>query len=558
MKNRNWLVCVLLAAVLLAACSGGGDVSGSGGSVDSSGHVTLDFWYALGGDAGAAVEELVARFNASQSDITIVATYQGDYTTAMAKIYSAIAGETVPNVVQIGGAPLLGSSDTIIPITDFTTGDTSFDLASIRPAFLEYNTAGGVLWSLPFNNSVPILYYNQDLFTAAGLDPESPPQNLDELLVAAQALTTSPDASGMPTQWGLNTRDDTHWFLSTMILENGGQIVSADESQMLYNSPAAVAMLQLWGDWVNTYRVMPANQHTESLTDFLAGKLGMLLGSTSVLTSVQTQASFQVGTAMFPAVGTNRQVPLGGGSLAIFKNDDTRLLSASWEFVKFMISPESSLYLTTQTGYIPIYADALDWPEIQTLVAENPTRKAAIDSLPYAVSIPVFSALGNSWGQPLPSKPWMMPRHQWTMPLRLNSRSLPEIRLRPLGPPCTKEVGSPALSAACSVPTSVSLLTEAGYPASPRAAPWGNPASGAPWPIDPPNNPPEPLRKHPFRQPAPGCGNPASRWWCCPVSWMARRSRLLFGWQNKFLPSWPVTRISPAHYSACPCRQPVS
>jgi sn-glycerol 3-phosphate transport system substrate-binding protein len=396
MKNRNWLVCVLLAAVLLAACSGGGDVSGSGGSVDSSGHVTLDFWYALGGDAGAAVEELVARFNASQSDITIVATYQGDYTTAMAKIYSAIAGETVPNVVQIGGAPLLGSSDTIIPITDFTTGDTSFDLASIRPAFLEYNTAGGVLWSLPFNNSVPILYYNQDLFTAAGLDPESPPQNLDELLVAAQALTTSPDASGMPTQWGLNTRDDTHWFLSTMILENGGQIVSADESQMLYNSPAAVAMLQLWGDWVNTYRVMPANQHTESLTDFLAGKLGMLLGSTSVLTSVQTQASFQVGTAMFPAVGTNRQVPLGGGSLAIFKNDDTRLLSASWEFVKFMISPESSLYLTTQTGYIPIYADALDWPEIQTLVAENPTRKAAIDSLPYAVSIPVFSALGNS------------------------------------------------------------------------------------------------------------------------------------------------------------------
>ena len=37
-------------------------------------------------------------------------------------------------------------------------------------------------------------------------------------------------------------------------------------------------MLQLWSDWVNTYEIMPVNQHEESLTDFLAGKLGMLIG----------------------------------------------------------------------------------------------------------------------------------------------------------------------------------------------------------------------------------------------------------------------------------------
>lgn len=394
MKNRRWLACVLLVALLLVSCGSKGDETG--GSVDSSGHVTLDFWYAMGGDAGTAVEDLIARFNASQSDITVVATYQGDYTTAMAKIYSAIAGETVPNVVQVGGAPLLGTSSTILPISDFTNNDSSFDLSLIRPALLEYNTAGGVLWSLPFNNSVPILYYNKDLFTDAGLDPENPPQNLNELLAAAQALTSSPDASGLPTQWGLNTSNDTHWFLSTLILENGGQIVNSDETQMLYNSPEAVAMLQLWSDWVLTYKVMPANQHQEALSDFLAGKLGMLIASTSTATSVKSQATFPVGTAMFPAMGTNRQVPLGGGSLAIFKNADSRITAASWEFVKFMVSAESSLYLTTHTGYIPIYADALDTPEIQALIAENPVRKAAIDSLPFAVSIPVFSALGNS------------------------------------------------------------------------------------------------------------------------------------------------------------------
>jgi sn-glycerol 3-phosphate transport system substrate-binding protein len=364
--------------------------------VDDEGNITLEFWYALGGDSGEAVEELVDQFNTSHPGITVVATYQGDYTTAMAKVYSAITGGAMPNIAQLGAAPLLGSSDAILPMSDFMATDSSFDQSAIRPAFWEYNTAGGVIWSMPFNNSVPILYYNKVLFTAAGLDPELPPQNLDELLAIAQTLTIPGESTGTPTQWGLNTKADTHWYLSTLILQNGGLIINEDETKMLYNSPEAVEMLQLWSDWVNTYQVMPVNQHEESLSDFLAGKLGMLLGSTSQVGSIKDQAPFEVGTAMFPAVGEVHKVPLGGGSLVIFKNDDTRLVDASWEFVKFMVSRDSSIFLTSKTGYIPIYADALDWPEIASLVADNPLRQAALDSLVYAVSIPIFSALGNS------------------------------------------------------------------------------------------------------------------------------------------------------------------
>ena len=165
---------------------------------------------------------------------------------------------------------------------------------------------------------------------------------------------------------------------------------------MLYNSPEAVEMLQLWSDWVNTYKIMPINQHEESLTDFLSGKLGMLIGSTSLVRSINEQAAFEVGTAIFPAVGGVHKVPLGGGSLVIFKNDDQRLVDASWEFIKFMVSKDSSIFLTSQTGYIPIYTDALDWAEVTSLVADNPLRQAAFDSLPNTVSIPVFSALGSS------------------------------------------------------------------------------------------------------------------------------------------------------------------
>lgn len=397
MKIKGWVFILTLVALLVAACGGAKeDATGNGGSVSKDGHITLDFWYALGGDSGTAIEELIKEFNSSQPEITVAGVYQGDYTTAMAKVYSAIAGQTLPNIAQLGGAPLLGSSGVIIPMSDFFASDKSFDPALIRSAFWDYNNAGGVLWTMPFNNSVPILYYNRDLFTAAGLDPDKPPQNVDELLAAAQTLTIRSSSDAVPTQWGLNTRADTHWYLSTLFLENGAKITNQDETEVMYNSPEAVAMLQIWGDWVNKYKVMPANQHEEALSDFLAGKIAMMLGSTSHITTIQSSATFKVGTALFPAVGNVRMLPLGGGSLVIFKNSDQRLVDASWKFVKFMASKESSIYLTSKTGYIPIYGDAQNWSEIQSLFTESPLRRAAIDSLQYAVSIPVFSALGNS------------------------------------------------------------------------------------------------------------------------------------------------------------------
>ncbi len=394
---KKSILVLVITVLLLSACGGGSSKtsSGGGGSVDADGNVTLDFWYALGGDSGKAIEDLVNQFNASHPNIKVVGTYQGNYTTAMAKVYSAITGDTLPNVAQLGAAPLLGSSGAVLPVKDFLAADSSFNLEKIHPAFLQYNTAAGEMWSLPFNNSVPILLYNKDLFVAAGLDPEDPPEDIDELLEYAKALTVK-DSNGVVTQYGLNTKDDTHWYLSTLFLENGAQIVSEDESEMLYNSPEAVAMLQTWSDWVNVDQVMPKNQHAEAQSDFLAGKLGMLLGSTSGVSGIQKDAAFKVGSAMFPMVNGVRKVPVGGGSLVIFKNDNEQIRNASWEFVKFMISEQSSIYLTSQTGYIPIYKDALNWPEIESIIEDNPLRVAAIDSLEFAVSIPVFSALGNS------------------------------------------------------------------------------------------------------------------------------------------------------------------
>jgi sn-glycerol 3-phosphate transport system substrate-binding protein len=91
-------------------------------------------------------------------------------------------------------------------------------------------------------------------------------------------------------------------------------------------------------------------------------------------------------------------VPIGGASLAISKNDDPAIVDASWEFVKFMMSRERSFFLSTHTGYLPIYRDALEWAEMQTYLEDHPEQRVAIEQLDHAYAIPVFSALGTSDG----------------------------------------------------------------------------------------------------------------------------------------------------------------
>jgi len=399
-KTSISLVGLVIVLLIGAACGGSPAVEktevSSSGSIDQNGKIMLEFWYSLGGDTGKVVEALVSQFNESQSEVTVNPTYQGEYAAIMAKIWAAISSGKTPNVAQLGAAPLLGETGAIVPISDYLEPG-GFDRSQVWDVFWQYNTAGGTLWSMPFNNSVPVLYYNRDLFAAAGLDPDQPPQTWDQVIEYGKQLTRDTDNNNEIDQWGINTHENTHWYLSTLFLGNGAQIVNPEGTEVLYDSPEAVQMLQLWSDLVNVEKIMPPNQHSEARADFLAGKLGMLLNSSSSIFSMERDASFKVGVAVIPAVaGREPVIPIGGGSLVILKQEDEKIQQAAWEFVRFMASEESALELATKTGYLPIYSDLLDSPEFKAYLSEHPNVKASTQSLDYAVSIPEFSALGTS------------------------------------------------------------------------------------------------------------------------------------------------------------------
>ena len=121
------------------------------------------------------------------------------------------------------------------------------------------------------------------------------------------------------------------------------------------------------------------------LADFSAGKAAMTLGSTASLKQIlnDVNGKFEVGTAYFPKVSDDDKggVSIGGGSLWALNNEDPAKQQAVWEFVKFLVSPESQAYWNSQTGYFPVTVAAHNEAVFKDTIAQYPQFKTAIDQL---------------------------------------------------------------------------------------------------------------------------------------------------------------------------------
>src|SRR5215216_1727311 len=130
------------------------------------------FWHAMTASNGEAVNRMVEAFNKSQSKITVEAAFQGNYDDALAKLKTALASNSAPALIQVYdiGQRFMIDSGEIVPIQDFIDRD-QFDVSDLEPAVLNYYKVTDKLYSMPFNASSAILYYNKDAFKEAGLDP---------------------------------------------------------------------------------------------------------------------------------------------------------------------------------------------------------------------------------------------------------------------------------------------------------------------------------------------------------------------------------------------------
>lgn len=347
---------------------------------------TITFWHAMGGVNGEALDYLVNKFNEeNEYGIMVEAQYQGSYDDEINKLKSAQLGNMGADLVQVYdiGTRFMIDSGWIVPMQDLVDAD-GFDLSVIEPNIAAYYTVGDKLYSMPFNSSTPILYYNKDMFAEAGI--ENVPTSFSEIMAAGEKLS----AAGHNEAISLAIYG---WFFEQFTCKQGLEYVNNGNGRDSYatavafdENGAALNILTAWKELYDTgYAPNVGRGGDAGLADFSAGQSAMTLGSTASLKQIlqDVDGKFEVGTAYFPTVvdGSQGGVSIGGGSLWALDNQDDVKKAATWKFIKFLVSAESQAYWNAQTGYFPVTTQAQNEQVFIDNVAQYPQFQTAIDQL---------------------------------------------------------------------------------------------------------------------------------------------------------------------------------
>ena len=382
MNKRTPLLTLVVLSALLLVSIGVMQVA-----AQESEPVTISFWYALGGSQGETLQALIDEFNATNTDgVTVEATFSGDYGETAQKLIAGIEAGELPNGGLVAAPPLWTCREGNFLIEDFINGPEGINMEDYWPVLWDYNTFEGHICSLPFNNSTMVMYYNKDLMTQAGLDPEAPPQTWDELVTQAQAVVNA-----VPGTIGVEVRDEA-WWLKGLILQNGGQIMNEDSSAPMFNSEAGYGAMEYWASLIEQ-GLMPPAQHGDSRDLFIAGRIPFWMSSTGNIGRVTEGAQFDFGTAFLPG-NVSRGATVGGAGLAMFPDDPANEL-ATWRFLKWLAQPENSINWTLATGYVPIQIAAAESEEVLAAFETQPAFRAGFEQLQIASQYPHFWEMGT-------------------------------------------------------------------------------------------------------------------------------------------------------------------
>jgi len=346
--NKKLLIAAGLigaAAVVLSGCSasGGGD----------EGPVTITYTNFISNDGNEDnLQKIVDAFEKANPDITVDVTTMpyADYGTAL---QTDLAAGTESDVFDIEYANYAQyqANGVLAPITVANPD-------AYKKSLLDAYATDGTQYALPSSFSDVVLYYNKDLFDAAGVDYPTADWTWEDEKAAAEKLTDK--SQGI---WGDHQPVSFYEFYK-VLAQNGGQFLSDDGTKVAFNTPAGIEAAHWLVDKSGT--VMPTIEQGQGTADFDTnlfkdGKLAMMHTGIWVFGAVAdvpnwdiavepgntTQASAVFSNAL--GVSANSKHPEAAGKWAEFlSSSDTTVdvrLDAGWELPPISDDAKLSTYL---------------------------------------------------------------------------------------------------------------------------------------------------------------------------------------------------------------------
>lgn len=322
-----------------------------------SSNVEIDFMHIWGtppGEQAAAqkhpAELLIDAFNAKNTGVTVKSRVDStDYFETLQKAQAEMAAGNPPALVATPWSNIYYASEglgitNLEDVAAAAGADVTTLLGNLKPEVVSLVQLDGATKGVPFAFSTPVIYYNVDALTAAGVDPAQLWADWDAF---AQLGPTLKDANNGNPLIAVGTNYD--WPAQSLIQSNGGRVLN-DEQQPAMDSPEAVAALQTIaglaeaGLWQN-------GTAKDNRASFVSGAIPAFMASIAGLGGLTNEVTFSLATTPFPVYpGKPRQMSSGGSFIGCYAKE-TEQQAAAWQFLNFAVSQEGT-EIWMKTGYL--------------------------------------------------------------------------------------------------------------------------------------------------------------------------------------------------------------
>ncbi|WP_418667015.1 ABC transporter substrate-binding protein [Allofournierella sp.] len=340
-----------------------------------------DFW-----------EGVKTGFEAKYPNITIewVTAPYGEIVNQV--INMAGGGDKVDMIFgEIGWIPTLEDAGLTVPVTDVLTADY---LADFYDSVLDGCKIGGEIYGLPMYTSPYVLYYNKDLFTQAGLDPNAPPTTYDEMLEMAGKLAKLKTADGNKVYpFGQTTASVavSGSAINAMVYNFGGTVLAPDGTLSIDNQgfKDAITMLQE----LDKKGYNPQNAKLKDLRQlFATGQLAMYYDQSWGFNGVQSinpEAKNFAATAKPLKGGSGNGASMLQAHILAYMDNGENQKTAARLFTEYLVTADQLQdYMTNITPAYPA-------TKSMESMALNPVLEGAAGAIENLTTTPFIPTLGD-------------------------------------------------------------------------------------------------------------------------------------------------------------------
>jgi multiple sugar transport system substrate-binding protein len=343
------------------------------------------FSFTTGSDKIDALEELIDVFEAENPDIRIEYS-TADFGSYFTKLQTDFAAGNAPDVFELNYENFVtfASRGTLLDIGDYIDGSSNISTSTFYPAALDAFSYDDHQLALPITFSTVMLFYNKDLFDAAGVSYPDDSWTWDDVISAATAITDAPNRV-----WGIS-QPVQFWEFYKVAAQAGGGLTVTPTIQI--NTEANLAAAHYLVDKVQVHHVMPTDIEMSGVGDidlFLNSQLGMIVSGIWMFDQFTNEASFDWDVAVEPG-GANKGTHFFSNAAVVASTSTNP--EAAYRWVEFLAANPAVVDKRIELSW-ELSALSLDQADVLAAYLDKPmpaNREAVFESLAYAVNPPVI------------------------------------------------------------------------------------------------------------------------------------------------------------------------